>query len=70
MNNEQKAADTLKWFAWAASLIGVLLFVLNVTDFRAENFGLMASIGFLIAGMNIFLLSTVFRLMHIKKQEV
>jgi len=69
MNNEQKAADTLKWFAWAASLIGVLLFVLNVTDFRAENFGLMASIGFLIAGMNIFLLSTVFRLMHIKKQE-
>lgn len=65
MNNEQKAADTLKWFAWAANLIGVVLFLLNVSDFRADNLGLMTAIGFLIAGMNILLLSTVFRLLHV-----
>ena len=68
--HKTKAADTLKWMAWTATIVGVLLFVFNVSDFRSENFPLMVSIGFLIAGMNIFLLSTVFRLMNIRKQEV
>jgi hypothetical protein len=64
MNNGIKAAGTLKWLAWAATIIGFVLLLINVSDFRAENFGLMAAIGFLIGGMNIFLLSTVFRLLH------
>jgi len=38
--------------------------MMNVSDFRADNFGLMAAIGLLIGGMNIFLLSTVFQLLH------
>jgi hypothetical protein len=70
MNHDKKAADALKWMAWASIMIGIVLFAFNVTDFRSENFLLMMSIGFLIAGMNIFLLSTVFRLLHIGKQEV
>lgn len=70
MNTDKKAANTLRWMAWTATIIGALLFTLNVSDFRSENFPLMVSIGFLIAGMNIFLLSTVFRLMTIRKQEV
>lgn len=69
MNNDKKAADTLKWMAWTATIIGGMLLLFNVSDFRSENFPLMVSIGFLIAGMNIFLLSTVFRLMNIRKQE-
>ncbi|MFY0542815.1 hypothetical protein [Brevibacillus sp. H7] len=70
MNHDKKAADTLRWMAWTSIMIGFVLFAFNVTDFRSENFLLMMSIGFLIAGMNIFLLSTVFRLLHIGKQEV
>ncbi|GED68437.1 hypothetical protein BRE01_21390 [Brevibacillus reuszeri] len=70
MNNEKKAADMLKWMAWTTTIIGALLMAFSVSDFRSENFTLMVSIGFLIAGMNIFLLSTVFRLMNIRKQQV
>ncbi len=70
MDQEKKAADTLKWMAWTATIIGTLLFAFSVSDFRSENFLLMIAIGCLIAGMNIFLLSTVFRLLHIRKQEV
>jgi len=70
MNQDKKAADTLTWMAWTSTIIGIVLFVCNVTDFRAENVLLMVSIGCLIAGMNIFLLSTVFRLLHLGKQEV
>lgn len=66
MNNGMKAANTLKWFAWITFFIGALLFVTHVSDFRAENFGLMAAIGFLIAASNIFLLSVVFRLLHLE----
>jgi len=69
MNNDKKAADTLKWMAWTATIIGALLMAISVSDFRSENLPLMVSIGFLIGGMNIFLLSTVFRLMNIRKQQ-
>lgn len=66
MNNGVKAADTLKWFAWIACIVGIILFASHVSDFRAENFGLMAAIGFLIAAANIFILSVVFRLLHLE----
>jgi hypothetical protein len=64
MESGIKAAGTLKWLAWVSTIIGFVLLLIHVSDFRAENFGLMAAIGFLIGGMNIFLLSTVFRLLH------
>ncbi|MBR8661572.1 hypothetical protein IRT44_09735 [Anoxybacillus sediminis] len=64
MSNGIKAATTLKWLAWAATILGAVLLMMNVSDFRADNFGLMAAIGLLIGGMNIFLLSTVFQLLH------
>lgn len=70
MNNERKAADMLKWMAWTVGIIGALLMAFSVSDFRSSNFPLMVSIGFLIAGMNIFILSTVFRLMTLKHKEV
>jgi hypothetical protein len=70
MNEDKKAADTLKWIAWTATIVGTLLLVFTASDFRSENLPLMVSIGCLIAGMNIFLLSTVFRLMHMWKQRV
>ncbi|EST55084.1 hypothetical protein T458_10275 [Brevibacillus panacihumi W25] len=70
MNHDYKAANTLKWMAWTATIVGMLLLVLNVSDLRAENFPLMVSIGCLIAGMNIFLLSAVFRLMSMKTQKL
>ncbi|WP_400161978.1 hypothetical protein ACAF76_016615 [Brevibacillus sp. TJ4] len=70
MNEDKRAADTLKWMAWTATIVGTLLLVFTASDFRSENLPLMVSIGCLIAGMNIFLLSTVFRLMHMWKQRV
>lgn len=70
MNNDKKAADVLRWMAWTAIGIGFLLMAFNVSEFKSENLPLMVSIGCLIAGMNIFILSTVFRLMTVRKQEV
>lgn len=70
MNHDYKAANTLKWMAWTATIVGMLLLVFNVSDLRAENLPLMVSIGCLIAGMNIFLLSAVFRLMSMKTQKL
>lgn len=69
MNNEKKAADMLKWMAWTSLIVGILLMAFNVSDFRSGNFPLMVSIGCLIASMNIFILSTVFRLMTLKQQK-
>ncbi|MGG3886202.1 hypothetical protein [Brevibacillus panacihumi] len=70
MNHDYKAASTLKWMAWTATIVGMLLLVFNVSDLRSENLPLMVSIGCLIAGMNIFLLSAVFRLMSLKTQKL
>ena len=69
MNEDKKAAETLKWMAWAVTISGIVLFLLNASDFRSGNLPLMVSIGCLIAGVNIFLLSTVFRLMTMSKQR-
>jgi len=70
MNTDEKAARTLGWMAWTTVIIGALLLVLNVSDFRSENFPLMVSIGFLIAGVNMFIMNIVFRLMTLQKREV
>lgn len=70
MNQDKKAADTLKWMAWTVTIVGIFLMLFSASDFRSENLPLMVSIGCLIAGMNIFLLSTVFRLMYMWKQRV
>ena len=70
MNTDKRAADVLRWIAWTAIAIGGLLMAFTASDFRAENFPLMVSIGFLIAGINIFIMSTVFRLLNLRKQEV
>jgi hypothetical protein len=59
-----RGAQMLRRIAWLAVAVGIFLFVWNVNDFNSENLGLMISIGCLIAGMNIFLLSTVFSLLH------
>ncbi|MGN7470891.1 hypothetical protein [Brevibacillus sp. SAFN-007a] len=69
MNTDKRAADMLKWIAWTAIVIGGLLMAFTASDFRSENLPLMVSIGFLIAGMNIFIMSTVFRLMNLRKKE-
>lgn len=68
-NNGMKAAEMLRWFAWIAIVIGSLLFVGNVNDFSFANLPLMVSIGFLIAGMNIFVISTAFKLLLIRTEE-
>jgi|GEM_PF-795393 len=64
-----KAAEMLRYFAWLAIAVGTFLFAVNVNDFRGDNLGLMVAIGFLIAGMNIFLLGTVFSLLHTSPSE-
>lgn len=70
MNTDEKAARTLGWMAWTTVIIGALLLVFNVSDFRSGNLPLMVSIGFLIAGVNMFLMNIVFRLMTLNKREV
>ncbi|NGQ96581.1 hypothetical protein G3578_15570 [Brevibacillus sp. SYP-B805] len=64
-----RGAQMLRRIAWLAVAVGIFLFIWNVNDFNSENLGLMVSIGCLIAGMNIFLLSTVFSLLHTESGE-
>jgi peptidoglycan/LPS O-acetylase OafA/YrhL len=63
-NNGIRAAEMLRILAWLAIVIGSILFILNVSDFSGNNLWLMVAIGFLIAGMNIFVLGTIFKLLH------
>ncbi|KLH98156.1 hypothetical protein ABE237_07710 [Brevibacillus formosus] len=69
MNNDRKAADVLRWMAWTVLFAGAVIMAFTASDFRSENLPLMVSIGFLIAGMNIFIMSTVFRLMTLKRTD-
>lgn len=68
-NDGMKASEVLRWFAWIAIGIGTLLFVGNMSGFSFKNLPLMVSIGFLIAGMNIFVLSTAFKLLIIRTEK-
>ncbi|RNB83344.1 hypothetical protein EDM56_22000 [Brevibacillus fluminis] len=68
-NDGLKASEMLRWFAWIAIGIGSLLLIGSVSDFSSSNLPLMVSIGFLIAGVNIFVLSTAFRLLIIRTEE-
>ncbi|MFS0558158.1 hypothetical protein [Brevibacillus sp. 179-C9.3 HS] len=69
MNNDGKAADVLKWMAWTVLFVGAVMMAFTASDFRSQNLPLMVSIGFLIAGMNIFIMSTVFRLMTLRRND-
>lgn len=69
MNNDGKAADVLKWMSWTVLFVGAVIMAFTASDFSSKNLPLMVSIGFLIAGMNIFILSTVFRLMTLRRND-
>ncbi|SEN60563.1 hypothetical protein [Lihuaxuella thermophila] len=63
-NSGMKAGEMLRILAWVVIVAGFVLLAPNVSDFSGENLGLMVAIGFLIAGMNIFVLATIFQLLH------
>ena len=68
-NRDHTAIKVLHRFSWLAAIAGLLLVLLNVTDFSSENLALMVGIGFLIAAGNIYLLSTVFHLMLVRTER-
>jgi hypothetical protein len=68
-NRDHTAIKVLHRFAWLAAIIGFVLVLLNVTDFSSDNLALMVGIGFLIAGGNIYILSTVFHLMLVRTER-
>lgn len=50
--------------AWLVLTVGVLLCIINVSDFTDTNLGLMAGIGCLIASVHIYVIGTVVHLLQ------
>ncbi|GIP39515.1 hypothetical protein J31TS4_27950 [Paenibacillus sp. J31TS4] len=55
--------------AWLCLGIGVVLSLLNITDFNDKNLGLMVGIGFLVGSVFIFTIGTAIGLVHARLRD-
>jgi hypothetical protein len=64
VNESKRLFSMMNIIAWFVLGAGVLLCLLNLSDFTDRNLGLMVGIGFLIASVQIYVIGTAVHLLQ------
>lgn len=62
--NVGRLVSIMTMMAWLALAVGVVLCLVNISNFNDQNWGLMIGIGFLVGSVHIYVIGTAIGLVH------